>query len=499
MVLIFWAITPLQSSVLGTRSVLLDQQAQMALPSQFMDSEAQAAVLDQSVLNAAYAMTWLQQPDPPFTNADFALIPFQPTESTHGNTANWAGITTKYWTDLQCWPANITNVRPALPGAVAFDNGRGCYTGELDISVSESGYNLLYIGWWNSGWANYYMNVPTCGPAAVNEFVAAWVHGENYVQINMSAIFCEASYHKQQVKAVVQADASVPIETQLEPLGPEEVLSVNEFNNSAFNYLLGAGVSAIDIPREFPFTDLLDQWPLAKARGLDYPLWSPLVGFALGGNNMTLAEFADHEVLRTTFQAVHRRIFSAAFPMVLSNSTDENSLPGRIHLVKFGVVVSRLYTTLIESFLGVVTILVLMLSWICHRSQSMLAREPGSLHFLFGIVQDSSLLLRNMSGTGSLSAEKLQEKLGDCRFKLVCGCRDISGKRTLRLIGGLNEKIDCAIDGSQSRGAMEHLGHYSPIKPLALRQLVGVLISVFICAAMSVLTYLWYEQKVIGG
>ncbi|KAI1010764.1 hypothetical protein LB503_005263 [Fusarium chuoi] len=95
MVIVFWALTPLQSALLGT-----------------------GIVLDPEFLNTGYAIGWLGQQFPAFTTADYALLPFYPSTSTkladvrkHTTVSlNITAETTKLWTELNCWPAEIARI-----------------------------------------------------------------------------------------------------------------------------------------------------------------------------------------------------------------------------------------------------------------------------------------------------------------------------------------------------------------------------------------------------
>ncbi|KAI8208959.1 hypothetical protein K4K52_000788 [Colletotrichum sp. SAR 10_76] len=209
--------------------------------------------MDTTIINEGYAITWLNQQWPPYTTPEYTLLPFEISSDTkQAASTNWTGATTKYWTQLNCWPADMR------PGRADWDflDGRGCNASSIspDGAGTTPGnpYKMQYIGYHNSAWADYWLSV-TCSKAAEHEFLAIWVHGPGREDRDVSSIFCETSYFKQRVNATVSADTRKPIEGSIVPLGPREVLPTTEFNSSAFEHLLGAGVSSTNLEEQLDF------------------------------------------------------------------------------------------------------------------------------------------------------------------------------------------------------------------------------------------------------
>lgn len=503
MVLIFWMITPLQSAVLGTGSVLMNRTVTMSAPSMFMDSVSQATALDQSVINSGYAITWLQRAYPAFTTPDYALMPFEPSEPIDGNVANFTGITTKYWTDLKCWPATMKNRIKGLPGTFDFLNGRGCNASNIEAHQeipTATPYKMYYIGYQDSAWGEYALS-STCSSSASNQFLATWGLFENATNtVNMSAVFCETSYYKQQVSALVQLPGYVPVDDEITPLAAPETLQVTEFNTSALEYLIGNGMSSVDVPREFPFTHLLDYTARLYHSGLDFPL-SPMVGLVLGLHNYTIDSYSNETLLGDSFREAHKMIFSMAFHTMLVNSTNTTADQiGNAYVVKYGIIVSRVFSALVEGALGVVTVLTLVLLWVCRRNPTVLSSDPASLGSLIELVQKSPLLLSKFYGKGNLTAEQLKEKLGGYTYQLCCKCQDPSGETTLKLLEPSSEaEAQPSGESHSGRAGSDQTGHYLPIKPFALRKIVGVIFAICLGAAIAVITYLQHQDATLGG
>lgn len=502
MVLIFWMITPLQSAVLGNGPVLMNRTVTMSAPSVFMDSLSQATAMDQSVLNSGYAIAWLRRSYPAFTAPDYALMPFQPSEPVQGNMANFTGITTKYWTNLTCWPAQVDQRIKTMPGVFDFNNGMGCNVSNIEaqagIPTSEP-YKMWYIGYQDSAWGEYALQSPTCPSSAFHQFLATWGHFDNTTRtVNMSALFCETAYYKQKVSAVVQMPGCVPVDDEITALAAPESLPVTEFNSSAFEYLIANGMSSVDVPRDYPFTHLMQFYNRLGNSGLLAPL-SPMVGLMLGLHNYTVDAYYNKTLMEDSFREAHRMVFSMAFPTMLTNSTSPDAEEGSVFVVKYGIIVSRLFSALVEGALGVVAIFTLVLLWVCHRNPTLLSSDPASLGSLMGLVQKSPLLLDKFYGKGNLTADQLKEGLGGYTYRLYCQCQDPSGETTLKLLDHPGEADTKSLYASSSRVMPDETGHYLPIKPFALRKIVGVMFAMLLCAAVAVFSYVEHQDTSLGG
>lgn len=504
MVLIFWMVTPLQSSCLGTGPVLMNNTVSMSAPSVLMDPLTQATEMDQSVMNSGYAITWLERPYPAFTTPDYALMPFQPAEPVEGNIANFTGTTKKYWTDLKCWPAEVelTYSAPSMylnaAGTYNFINGMGCNASKIVARSLGSEHQMLYIPYQDSAWGEVALSW-TCSDKAFNQFLATWLHFDNSTNSSdVSAVFCETSYYKQNVSATVQLPAFVPVDNSITPLSPPEPLQVTEFNSSAFEYLVGNGMTSVFADKDYPFTHLLDLNTHLEGFGLPYP-FSPMLGIMTGLQNYTIEAYQNMTLLGDSYRMAHRLMFSVAFHAMLVNSTASDLTDGNVFVVKYGIIVSRVFTALVEGGLALVTILTMVLLWVCHGSPTLLSSDPASLGSLIALIQKSPHLLRKFNGKGNLTADQLKEQLGDCRFKLICQCQDAPGPTRLELLEASCQTEARPSDESSGRSGSDQTGHYLPIKPWALRRVVGLVFAVCLCAAVAVFSYLWHQNAVLGG
>ncbi|KAL0943769.1 uncharacterized protein CTRU02_201656 [Colletotrichum truncatum] len=499
MVMIFWLITPLLAAIMGSGPVDMRREVVVSTNEVVRPASEQVETMDQSILNEGYAITWLDQPYPPYTTADYTLLPFVVDSDTkRASSTNWTGTTTKYWTQLDCWPAEIH------PGSSTYDflDGRGCNASDITpygfIPSVEQPYKMQYIGYHNSAWADYWLSM-TCSKAASHQFLAIWARYREKEEV--SSVFCETSYFKQQVNATVFADTKKPHEDSIVPVGPREKLSSTEFNSSAFEHLLGAGVSSTELEttREHPFGQLLEQHHQVKQFGLRWPS-SPLVGFAIGSQNISsLDVFQDNDFLGDAFNATHKLLFSLALRRMLTNSSTEATEQGVADIVRHGIIVSRLFSALVEGLLFLVGIFSLLLWWHGKRAPSCLNADPASLGSLMSICQNSSTLLEKFSGKGCLPDEKLQEAFQDKRFQLICGCQSRSGEMVIKVVDTREEFVESQRISLPEPDMALSVGHYSPVKPLALRREVGFLVILLMAGAVTALIYLKLQEQRIGG
>lgn len=500
MVVIFWVLTPMQGAVFGTGPVLTKREVEMRYPLALVDSEKQAEMLDQAVLNAGYAVTWLGQTYPPFTTDEYALLPFEPPKFKDAAPANWTGRTTKYWTELDCWPAEITPVERFGPGTADFGDGKGCNASQIAAHPGiqqKTPYKMYYIGYQESAWADYSLQSPTCGKKAWNEFLATWsVFKNDSGTVDMSAIFCETAYFKQDVTATVKAADKRPIKNTIVAIGDSEKLKDAEFNTSAFQYLIGSGASSVDVPREYPFTHLLEHYFQVSDFGLSYPL-SPMIGFTLGNQNFTIEQYSNATHMSQAFRAAHKMLFSVAFQHLLAtNTSSSHQDQGDAHFPKYGIIISRLLSALVEGFLALVAMMTLLLFWVCQQSPSRLSTDPSSLGSLVKTVQNSSRVLDLFSSKGHLSDEELCARLGERQFELSCGCQSSDGRSTLN-IAQPAQAIQLISRVSEDNFAQA--GYFAPMKSFALRRTTGFAFLLVLGGALGTLAYLWQQEKLLGG
>ncbi|KAF5506745.1 hypothetical protein CGCS363_v005268 [Colletotrichum siamense] len=506
MILIFWLITPLQSAILGTGTINVREEVAVSSSQALVPSSDQIYSMDQSILNEGYAITWLRQPLPAFTTADYTLLPFHvDSDTTRAASTNWTGSTVKYWTEIECWPAEMF---PGVP-YWSFVDGRGCNATEVlpygATPVADKPYKIQYYGYHASDYADYWLSIP-CYKIAVHKFLATWAYYEEgpVSSQDIRGSFCEASYFKQEVNATVSAATNEPIEGSIVPTGPREELKPAEFNSSAFEYLLGAGVSPVEmtVTRDYAFNHLLEQDDQTKQYGLWGPS-NPMTGFAVGSavnsqNLTTLHDFKNETFLGHAFNTTHKLLFSLAFRRML-NASGETTTIGTVEYEQQGIIVSRLYSAIVEGFLFLVGTFSMLLWWHGKRAPSQLAIDPASMGSLISICQNSSVMLDKFTGKGCFPDEKLQESFEDMRFYLLCGCQTPSRQTVIKVVDARTDFVESQRISLPPPDPAFSMGHYSPFKPLALRREIGSVVTLAMVGAVVAIVYLKMEEQRIGG
>lgn len=251
-----WVITPLQAAIFDTGPVNITEKVVFSDSIPLMPSVDQAVILDQSVINSAFAIIWLRQSYPAYTTPEYALLPFSTNaKGAHaGSATNWTGTTYKLTTELDCWKPTLARDEPASLGSYNFDNGRGCRGKGIDqgLPAMEHPYRMLYIGYADSPYADYSISGPNCSSNASHQFLTYWskaIDAESKDR-EVAALFCEAKYYKQKVSVTVSLPGYVPVNSSIRKLAPREDLPETKFNQTAFESLLHSGVSMVMMDRD---------------------------------------------------------------------------------------------------------------------------------------------------------------------------------------------------------------------------------------------------------
>ncbi|KAI1840277.1 hypothetical protein JX266_013530 [Neoarthrinium moseri] len=442
-IIIFGASTPLQSSIFGAGSASLTQPTLLSSPSALVPVQKQASLLDATIIHEGFAISWLNQTYPSSMTSGSAVLPFYPVERPQFATSSiWQGWTWQLRTDLKCEPGIYRKGNRTS----SFYNGRGCVVpAEVAGGVSSNGgKNLItihYTSWYNNAELTGYMESPTCGSDFRNQFILTTLL-DTAAPGNPSAQFCEPVYYKKKITVAISGETLKPDLSTLEEVGPDIELTNEEFNRTAFGYLLGNGMPAARIlgPLEYPATAPIDQWYQVMQRYGDFldPSITNMVAFALGLGNYTAKQLEDTDILVAAFSAAHKALFSIAISKLVINSTD--------------------YQTGISTF----------------------------------NVSEHETVLRQFSLLDQLSADGLRESIGCKRYRLS-DCGD-----AIEFVSD-EEKGEPV---HPKLGVLQHTAQDPQPKPLRLTELrlgTGVLIVTALAAGMAILIYLKSQEVSLGG
>ncbi|KAM0347979.1 hypothetical protein ACHAPU_004482 [Fusarium lateritium] len=502
MVIVFWALTPLQSALFGTGVVRQTEVVSLTNRSQLIPVAQHETILDPQFLNAGYAIAWLGQQLPAFTTSKYALLPFYSEKSDEiaqlkpnaSVESTISAETTKMWTELNCWPANISRTGPREKQEFSFLNGQGCNT-TVSFGLMEH-RKMLYIGFYTSPYSDYWIGGPDCPrtPNSTHQFLAVWtkpipVDWDPVPMFNISSMWCQPSYYKQRVLATVKAGSHEPIDDAIQELAPKETLTDKEFNSTAFEFLLGNGMAQEPIVRDYPFNKVVEQNPRVNYTGFFRPV-SNMVGFALAGRNETADEYVKHVVIHEMYQNAHQYLFSAAIPYLLMNSTQMSNNTASVEYFKAGVIVSRPFATTLEVLLVIVAIFTAMILWFCHKAPSNLCVNPSSIRRYIEFFGNSPELLRAFSSLDHADDKTLMEEFQMDKFQLFLDTQ--TGQARMDMHPSLRESETCDKSVSQA-------GFYDPVRPLVFQRWVGALFVAALVGAMAFLSYLKDQEERLNG
>ncbi|RYP67446.1 hypothetical protein DL770_008628 [Monosporascus sp. CRB-9-2] len=351
---------------------------------------------------------------------------------------------------------------------------------------------MLYVGYHGSAYADPGLESSICTTGSSHQLLIAWSSiGSNAMDPHLTALFCETRYWKQDVSVTISADSLKPQDETLAALGPPEVLTENEFNSTAFEFLLNNGVPAdfeLGYWKNTSFFQLVDTaWRVA-----DYPLSGrvkPMVGFALGGHPLPLEKYGNETELVVAFEKAHQLLFSVAINRILQDQAPESGLMGSVSSIRYGLVVSRTLAAVVEGLLLLVAVLGSFLLYLCRRSPSHLDSDPGSIEALLNMVRNSQDTKYIFCDKDFTDEKGLRQGLDTFRFSL----REATNDSSPTLEATVTDQEESILIGQVLRG------HYNPEKPMALQPGTGVLFVFTMASVIALLCYLRRVEIAQGG
>lgn len=471
-----------------------------------MVSLEKQALLTNEVLNTAYSIEWLGQSYPPFTTPDYAILPFYIDDDPGASQQqlNWTAETTKLWTELECWPATYWE-STEWDGIWYFDSGRGCVANLQIQIIPPHNISMDYTGYYTNGYTDGHLQDPqNCPPTenTTHQFLASWAAplphipvNETRIPLNITALFCQTSYYKQQVMVTVGTDGYNPQNSSIQPMSPPEPLTEKEFNSTSFENLIWSGMplepSGV-ITRDYPFESVLQLGTRIDNTGLQIPLGSGMVGYALDGRNELATPFSDPNTLHEGFRRAHKFLFALAVNQLISNGTNVGNSTAVSTFQQSGIIVSRLFSAIVEGLLLVVAIFTISLLWSCRKSTSYLKSNPSSISRLVAIFRNGPKMNMLFRPVDHADEKSLRELFRHDKFRLTrSGRRD---SRSLYL-----EKLDDSGQEHSDKRFDKPTGYYEPIRPTALRKEIGLLFGLVQIGALVGIVYLKTQNDRLNG
>lgn len=500
--IVFWAISPLQSSILGIDTISITKPVEMGPASQLLPLSKQLPLLGPEILNTGYAISWLGQSYPAFTNSDYGLLPFYLDNNTAPTRAdtNWTANTMKYTTELDCWPAQVSSVGVPRVGQFSFLNRQGCNTTIAPPRFNN--FTMSYIPYGSSPYSSYALDSPTCPPTSNNTHQFLAVMGQSFnqnasepVDFDLTALYCQPYYYKQKVRASVKASNFEPIRSSIHPLGQKELLTEDEFNSTAFEFLLGNGIDQNPRTRDYPFDNAMELNPLVEGRNISTPI-DNMVGFALAGKRRPTEDYKNPEVLRKAFEDAHKSLFSVALNTLLTNTTTTggDSSPTSTYFLS-GIKASREFCASVEACLILTSIFSFLILYLCHTTPCHLTANPSSISRMAQVFRNSPELLDAFRGSDTDSSKALTQKFSEEQFRLLRENSGISPRANSMMI----ERVASDLSDRSEPVSEKSEGYYDPVRPLVLTTPIGIFFFCVLAAAIAGLAYMYHQITIQGG
>ncbi|CUS11873.1 unnamed protein product [Tuber aestivum] len=406
--LIFWVVTPLNSSLLTTQPVTRDIETVFKTCQKLTPFDDQRAAMSASFLYTSYGVTWLGEKVHAFMTKELIAVPFKPenySESqdylTRGS-ESWTAQTKVYQTELTCTPAEIE----ALKGNMySFNTDKCTYT--IDPLYNPNGTrNMMYIGFANDdGTGHYYLPKLTCKDP--NLFLAIWAKSHNANnrsdELDLNALYCKPNYHYQTNEVTVEgADGSilnaVPYGERTSFTQDDKIIDIIVFEGNVGAAATASGVNAKHFAPESPDSVLrFERWDLDNPTGqISY-----VIGLSPG------KEFDDFKTPRTGLERMHKLLFNSALETLLVPDPSGEEVVGNRLVRSLGIVVVPVIAHILAGFLGAAVVCLGGVLLISYSRQNNLASDPDALGAKMALVARSETLLRDFDGADECPAPHL--------------------------------------------------------------------------------------------
>ncbi|KAK0130121.1 hypothetical protein ONS96_000649 [Cadophora gregata f. sp. sojae] len=493
MLVVFWAITPLQSAIFNTGVVTRSKHIDMGTTATLVSLDRQAHVLNANFLNVAYAISWLGQKLPGFTTANYTVLPFGPTTLVQRSlpSETWTAARDAFGTSISCSPA-IVEVEKL---GYTFRNGKGCSVSQINLPVSHDfgSHMINYIGYFSNPHVDWSLQNPNCTAEFSNNFLALYASGKSHVQggiySNITALFCETSYSSHSVTVTVNASDNTIVHQKLayqsrSSSGAQSIQGI--LNTTAFEYVLATGVNPTNQKVNLPDRAVLEQYPRLMKYNLTWPV-SNMVGFAVALNPSRVDDLAESTALKVAFERAHQLLFTTAFNSLLEPVTETNSsdsVAGLLEDSPGAIILVRPVAIAVEIALAIVAIMTLLLWFHSHSRQSSLETDPSSIADLMAVLQAGQISRKESHSTMDFARTTVDEGLSQ---EVYCLTTRIPGEK-------VNAQAERARDlpfGS-STTIQSTSGHdeIPPLRPVELRIWSGAAFVIVLGTAIIGLTVL---------
>jgi len=407
--LIFWVITPLNSSLLTTQHVTRDIETSFKPLKKLIPFDDQKAAMSASFLYTSYGVTWLGEKVHSFMTKELIAMPFEPVSYGQGQdhlargNESWTAQTRVYQTELACTPPEIKETNSPVGSSYIFSTDKCRYA----FRVSDGYRIMLYIGFTNTD-SYLYLGKKECKDP--NLFLAIWVqpgNPNNKSDIHdLNALFCKPSYHYQTHEVTVDGHNGSILKTN--PVGERTNFTQEDKIIDVVTFEGNVGAAATDFgvnPKYFS-----SQAPESRSRFEDWGLniSTEQISYVIGlSPGKKFNDFRDPMTLRNGLDKMHKLLFSNALETLLVSDSGGEEVVGNRAVRGIGIVVIPLIAHILAGFLGLVVVCLGGVFLVSYNRQNNLASDPDTLGTKMALVTHSETLLTDFNGTDECPAPDL--------------------------------------------------------------------------------------------
>lgn len=426
-VIVFWGLTPFQSSIFATKTVVRTSVHPLTLSTSYLSSEEQNTLLTGSYTQSVYNIAWLNETLRPFMSREAMLAPFGFADEpdTIQSEEDWTAPTWMYSVDIDCYDA--------IDGNVTWDSLNGCHYNKVNLDIPtdirHDQYISTYVGFWYEESEDSYLLSGPCDMSANHTFLLQWARGNKDPDgmsfmpqpIAATTLYCEPSYYQQAVNAtVVPPLMSV---THIIPTGEKQPIPTDIFNVTNFEMSMSADTEVIQNRGDYPPTE---DWPdaterlgyLDLARRWDY--LPGMTGFAIAAYQRPAPDYMDADLLKDSYQAAYRLLLARRLADILSADLDT---PEKGEIVRTyqtqAVVLVPTFVYVVEALVGVTTLIACILLGLSYKTANRLQSDPANLASMMALVAEDTVLCQQLGLYDHASSEAIDEAFEESTFAIL--------------------------------------------------------------------------------
>jgi len=437
--LIFWVITPLNSSLLTTQQVTRDIETSFKQLKKLTPFDDQKASLSSSFLYSSYGVTWLGEKVHPFMTKELIAIPFEPEIHGEGQghwaqgNESWTAQTRVYQTELECTPPEIKEIKYQEGTSYIFSTEK-CIHAHFVYNGTQI---MLYIGFANSNSYRYFFKNECKDP---NLFLAIWAKSSNPHNksdiFDLNALYYEPSYHYQTHEVTVDGHNGSILKTN--PVGERTNFTQEDKIIDIITFEGNVGAAATDFGVNSKYFSSQAPDSLSRLQDWGLNLSSEQISYVIGlSPGKKFDDYGDPITFRNGLDKMHKLLFSNALETLLVSDSGGEEVVGNREVRGIGIVVIPLIAHILAGFLGLIVVCLGGVFLVSYNRQNNLASDPDSLGTKMALVAHSETLLTDFNGTDECPAPDLC--LEPRKYKL--GTWGGGGGYRLDAVGGRNNPL----------------------------------------------------------